>query len=246
MGRKENVREKKRRSSERKVSVETLITVYLPILIGLLSAVYVGATYHYTRMWDREQSNIGSYQERLNVSVEWNSTDSDVTIKETSRTMSDEAIKLPNQRLTVNAATGGIRRVSAIFFRNGSCYANVKIDTSGTIPREDYAASEPVFVGEVLSLYAQERGPSSQDPTKASYYSSVFLLVEGYNGERLIFPTVFEFGVDESGTLTGEERVTEYDETDVVYLHNKEGSALCSFDEQTLIDYRDSIAELAS
>ena len=63
-----------------KVGMETVITVYLPILIGLLSVVYVGATYHYTKLWDEKQSNIDSYEEPLNFVVHWDETSDDESL----------------------------------------------------------------------------------------------------------------------------------------------------------------------
>lgn len=214
--------------------VEKLITI-IPLIIGILSVVYVGLTYHYTLLWNKQIYNYESYQKPLNCSVNWEETKTESQISGAKYTLTNvENFKLPNQRASIDPIMGGIKSVSALFYQQGECLAIVKLDMSDRIGHKDIPASEVGYLCDVITLYPQlfvEKGDSG------TYYTSLFLIIEGYNKDRQIIPTVFEFAADKHGALTGKTEVRQYDDIDILFIDNKENAQIPDFDRSVLADY---------
>ena len=212
------------------------ILIILPIVISLLSVIYIMLTFHYTTDWNKKTNNEASYHDHLNFHIEWDDTEGNTGIKGAEYKLPSGLVdKLPNQEMRVTATTGGIRSVSCLFYREGDCLANLKLDMSSEIEHEDRGADDMAYLCEVLSLYPQEY---EQIGTKGRYLTSLFVVVEGYNDERYIVPTVFEFEADANGALTGKKEVREYSDVDILYTYNKDKAQLTEFDLQTLEDYK--------
>ena len=67
--------------------------------------------------------------------------------------------------------------------------------------------------------------------------SSAFVVVEGFNDDYYIVPTVFEFNADKDGKLSGDAIVREYNEFDTLFVYNETLQQIPEFDKGVLKDY---------
>ena len=213
----------------------TAILENIPLLLSIIAIILTYANFRYTQSWNQSQANTESYFEPLNYYIEWEDTDDDTTIQGASYLFrTNQVEKLPNKKFTVTAVTGGIKSVSVLFYRDGECLANIKIRLTDKNEHNNMSANRAEYVCEVLSLYPQEfvAGEAGGD-----YYTSLFVVIEGYNNDKYITPFVFEYGADKAGNLTGDNRVREYDDVDILYTYNTDSCQIPEFDLKVLKDY---------
>lgn len=220
-------------------TIATIITIIIACLSLIISVITMAQTEAYRKqLTEREEAlyNNQSYFQPLNYKITWESTDDSVTLNGVAYDeMSDSLVtELPHQKFTVEALTGGIRTVSALFYRDGECLAIRKIDLSDQIEHDTEAAEDIGYVCEVMSVYPQSVETSADG--RKSYFTSIFLVIEGYNNDVYIEPTVLEFGADQTGKLTGEKDVRQYGKLATLYTENKKSSELPHFDTEVLED----------
>ena len=207
----------------------------LPLILSFI-AIGVSVWTHIETMMTAEiQTNKASYFDQLNFKISWEKSDDDATIIGTSAYTPGVPINLPNQKFTVEAITGGIKNVSALFYYRGECMAIVKIDMSDRVDHVESDASDMMYACEVITFYPQE---FESYGAEGRYFTSIYIVVEDYNNDRYIVPTVFEFGADAAGHLNGKQEVRQYNGLDILYTFNKETQAIPDFDFQVLEDYK--------
>ena len=91
-----------------------------------------------------------------------------------------------------------------------------------------------MYACQVIALGPQIYGRTSSGH---KYFTSLFVVVEGYNNDFYIVPTVFEYSADEDGQLLGGLEIREYNDFDILNIYNESVQKISDFDLQVLKDY---------
>lgn len=222
---------------------ENIVSLVFSLVAVLISAI--GLVYSVSH--DKNIENMESYFQQLNYHVDF--LNEGYTAEIVSKN-EEKTVEINTPDFVIVPETGGIKRVSLIFYYDNECYAVLPLSMMEDIDHKKYKASDIMSVIKEFSHYAYTKDVSSKsfkdEGYDASYYTTIFVCVEDFMKNTDITPIVFEYPINGDGNLVGKYDARQYNEVQLVYIYNQTYSPLPIYDMQMLNDYRTLLEKMRS
>ena len=212
---------------------------WIAIVVAFLSIGISIATLLYTINHDKSTDNHQSYFEPLNYHIEY--LNGEENYEPTAMEHISGAVEIEPAQIQVIPETGGIHSVTLLYYYEGETRAIMPLTLMKNVDTSEHNAASLGYWIKEYTQYAMAEGPASERMKDSgcgkSYYSSIYVVVEDFDGDLHTAMTVFEYPIGKDGKITGEEDIREYDEMDLLYAYGKT-SPLPDFDTKALSDYK--------
>ena len=214
-----------REKRESRMYYANIVTAVVTTL-SLVAALVALTIQHKSFLNDMRNDREDSYIDPLNYHVHAEESSEGEAVNLSYNPYGIEVIR--PSRIIVSAEQGGIRRVRCVLrYDNHYIAMSQQLDLTEDVERDDIYAEDLEYWITDMPIYRYFTATTSNwipNENTNSFYSYVFLIIEGYDNSIQTNLLVYEYQVDEENKLTGTNNIRVYDKIDILRTYDADPS----------------------